>query len=182
MSSIVRMGTLFITLLLLAGLAHVSTILLIPTLAPVDDWSRLAPLSPLGKFTLLPAGTPSIPRSDPMTILALCRYDLDGNGQIEISGTMNLPYWGLSAHNRLGLSYYTINNRTYGEKPLSLRIMSPEDLVRFRADLPEDAEQQLLIASTGARGFVLVRALVLSPSARDRVEGELQKLSCQAGG
>lgn len=183
MTSFYRAGALLAVALLLAALSHIGAILLFPTLAGTDDWTRLASFGEPGKFVLLPTQpqlSAALPRSDPMMLMALCRYDLDETGSIRVSGSTDLPYWGLSAHNRHGMTYYAINNRGFGTRALSLRVMSQDDVLRFRADLPEDAEQELLVAAPEPRGFVLVRALIPFPSARPRIETELGKLSCQA--
>lgn len=187
MTSIFRSGALLIVAVLVAALSHVSAILLMPALVPVDSWSRLGTFGEAGKFALLassglPGESSGVPRSDPMTLMALCRYDLDETGPVRISGEMALPYWGFFAHDRRGMVYYAINNRAFGDRPLSLRVMSADDVVRFRADLPEDAEQELLVASPEARGFVIVRALVPQPAARSRIEAELRRLDCQPAG
>ena len=184
MTALYRSGALIIIAALLAALTHISAILLVPSLVPVDVWTRFAKLGDVGAFALL-ATTDGVadlvPRNDPMTIIAICRYDLDDSGPVRISGRLSLPYWGFFAHDRRGMVYYAINNRSFGERPLSLRVMTADDVVRFRADLPEDAEQELLVASPDTRGFVLIRALVPFPSARLRVEAELKQLACQSG-
>lgn len=184
-NSLFRNFALLIMSGLLAALSHVSAILLLPSLTPNDSWSRLSVVAEIGKVALLPPAETNptlIPRSDPMTLVAICRYDLDESGPLKLSAALALPYWGLSAHDRLGMVYYAINNRSFGERALSIRIMNPDEVVRFRADLPEDAEQELLVAAPEQRGFVLVRALIPLPSARARIEAELMQLRCQPSG
>lgn len=184
MTALYRSGVLIIIAFLLAALTHVSAILLVPSLTLIDSWTKLAKLGDVGTFALVTTTdgvSDLVPRNDPMTIIAICRYDLDDSGPVRISGRLNLPYWGFFAHDRRGMVYYAINNRAFGERPLSLRVMTGDDVVRFRADLPEDAEQELLVASPDARGFVLIRALVPFPGSRLRVEAELKQLECRSG-
>ena len=182
MGLLVRNLALLVIAGLLAILVHLSSVLSVPYLAPIDAWSRLAILGEVGRFITLPSPSSEssiVPRGDPATLVALCRYDLDESGQWKITGRLNIPYWGFSAHDRHGMVFYAINNRSFGDRPLALRIMSPDEVVRFRADLPEDAEQELLVAAPEARGFVLVRMLVTLPSLRARIEAELNQLQCQ---
>lgn len=167
--------------LLLAALVHLSVILLVPSLASTDAWTRLGLFEVGTGFQILPAPSPEqspIRLADPATAIAICRYDLDDTGPIKITGRLQVAYWGLSIHNRQGFVFYAINDRSIGDRPLELRVMSPEDISRFRADLPDAAEQELLIPSAQAQGFVLVRVILPVASARQRVEAELAKLRC----
>jgi uncharacterized membrane protein len=165
----------------LAALVHIAAVLLVPALVTNDAWTRLGRFQTGEGLQALPAATARatpIRMADPATVVLVCRYDLDDEGPIRVTGRANVPYWGLSLHNKHGAAYYAINNRALAERPLELRVMTADDVTRFRADLPEDAEQELLIAAPEAQGFVLIRALVPEPSSRPRIEAEMAKLAC----
>ena len=54
--------------LVLGGIVHLTTILLLPRAAPLDAYARLAPVTPVNAFTLLPEPTPEralMPFMDP---------------------------------------------------------------------------------------------------------------------
>jgi uncharacterized membrane protein len=169
----------------LAGLIHLTAVLLLPSLASNDPWVRLGRFETAQGFQMLPSATAEsapLRMADPATVILVCRFDLDEDGSIRVTGRANVPYWGLSVHARHGGAFYAINNRAIGDRPLEMRVMTPDDVTRFRADLPDDAEQELLIAAPQAQGFVLIRALVPEPSARARIEAELGNLRCTPTG
>jgi uncharacterized membrane protein len=169
--------------LALAGLVHLATVILVPRLAPVDSWTRLAALAPGAGFHLVPAGaagvTP-IPGTDPATRLALCRFDLDEDGAIAITGRIDLPYWSLAVHDRTGAATYTLAHRVFGLQDIRIRIVTPDERERIRNEQPQLAEEILLVPVADPKGFVLVRALVATPTAMARVERELGRIDCAA--
>lgn len=169
--------------LALAGLVHIAVIMLISRLVPVDAWTRLAALAPGAGFHLVPTGaggvTP-IPGTDPATRLALCRFDLDEDGAIAVTGRMDLPYWSLAVHDRAGAATYTLANRVFGLQDIKIKLVSPEERERIRSEEPQTAEEMLLIPVVDPKGFVLVRALVTTPTAMARVERELGRIDCVA--
>jgi uncharacterized membrane protein len=177
-----RRLVLVIGALVLLVLVHFSSILLLPQLAPTDVWTRLGRFETELGLQVLPPPTAeqsAIRLADPATVLALCRYDLDEVDGVLVSGQPNLAYWGLSVHNRTGAGFYAMNNRAAGERPLELRVTTPDEVERLRAEAPEDAEQTLLVAAAEPRGFVLIRALVPEPTSRPLVEQEVRNFSCR---
>ena len=168
--------------LVLVGLVHLSSIMLMPLIAPTDAWTRLGRFETAAGFQTLPAATPEaspLRLADPATVIAVCRYDLDEDGAIVIGGRANVAYWSLSVHNRQGAAFYAINDRGLGERPLELRVMPAEEVADYRAELPSEAEETLIVPAPQPRGFVLMRALVPYPSARARVEAEVRNLTCR---
>jgi uncharacterized membrane protein len=168
--------------LALAALVHIAVILLVPVLMPIDAYTRFGQFEVERGFQALPAATPqavALRFADPSVVSAICRYDLDQGGVIRITGRPTLAYWAVSLHNRTGLVYYAINNRGAGDRPLDLRVMDRDEITRLRADLPEAAEQSLLIAPPEPQGFALLRALVPTPNARARVEREVAGFTCE---
>ena len=75
--------------LVLGGIVHLATIMVLPRTATQDAYARLAPLAPVNGFALLPAPTPdklaSVPFMDPAFATAVCRYDL-AKGPIKLDG------------------------------------------------------------------------------------------------
>ena len=74
--------------LVLGGIVHLTTIMVLPRTATKDAYARLAPLAPLNGFAVLPAPTPqasSVPFMDPAFATAVCRYYL-GKGPVKLKG------------------------------------------------------------------------------------------------
>ena len=60
--------------ILLGGVVHLATVLLLPRMASQDAYSRLAPLTPVNKVVLIPAPSPdkaTMPRSRLAKFLSL---------------------------------------------------------------------------------------------------------------
>ena len=65
--------------LLLGGIVHLATVLLLPRTATQDAYTRLAATAPANSIAPLPAPTPDdavLPFMDPAFATAVCRYDL----------------------------------------------------------------------------------------------------------
>jgi uncharacterized membrane protein len=180
-ASLRHLVLLFATLVL-ALMVHLASIMLLPHLAPTDTWTRLGRFESGPGFQVLPAVTPDaspLRLSDPATVIAVCRYDLEEDGAILVGGRANVAYWSISLHTRQGAAYYAINDRGLGERPLELRVMPADEVADYRAELPAQAEETLIVPAPQPRGFVVFRALVPYPSARARVEAETRNLSCR---
>ena len=64
---------------LLGGMIHLVTVLALPTIATLDAYSRLQPLTAQNAVTVLPQTTTAtalMPYMDPAFAIAICRYDL----------------------------------------------------------------------------------------------------------
>ena len=84
---------------LLGGIVHLSTVLMLPTTATQDAYSRLTPLAPVNQVVLLPAHTPEgsvLPFMDPTFATAVCRYDLAG-GPLKLTARLSLAYTSMGS-------------------------------------------------------------------------------------
>jgi uncharacterized membrane protein len=174
--------TLIISTLVVAGVTHLATILLIPHTATRDMYQRLGAFAFGDGIHILPAATPQqspLPLMDPAIVIGVCRYDLTLQGAQQMRGQHPPWYWSITVHDNHGSAFFAINNRSLGERTIDLRVMSADNVQRLRADMPEDAEQDLLIPSPTLQGFILVRALAPTPSARASVEDSLKAINCQ---
>jgi uncharacterized membrane protein len=64
---------------LLGGIVHLLTVLLLPRTASQDAYSRMAPIAPVNAVAQVPEPSPQnavIPFMDPAFATAVCRYDL----------------------------------------------------------------------------------------------------------
>ena len=147
--------------LLLGGIVHLSTVLLLPRTATQDAYTRLAASTPVNKVMPLPAPTPEdapIPFMDPAFAAAVCRYDLAG-GPLKFSVPVSQAYTSVSFYTRNGVAYYAINDRAAGRRVIELDLMTREQ----RQELPDDEEvtaaDRLIVESPTSTGLILVRAL-----------------------
>ena len=112
--------------LMLGGIVHLGSVLVLPRTATQDAYSRLAPISPLNAVAALPVPTPdnaTLPFMDPAFAVAVCRYDLSG-GPLKITTPVSQSYTSLSFHTRFGVAYYAINDRAAGRRIIELELMT----------------------------------------------------------
>lgn len=162
---------------LLGGIVHLATVLMLPSLATQDAYSRLAPVAPVNAVAPLPAPAPdtaAIPFLDPAFAMAVCRYDLT-DGPIKLSVPVSLAYTSVSFYTRSEVAYYAINDRAAGRRVIELDLMTSEQ----RGDLPGDEEvtaaDRLIVESPTLTGLILIKALApepgLLPAARSALAG-----------
>ena len=112
--------------LILGGVVHLASILLLPRTATRDAYARLTPLTRVNAFTLLPAPQPDqapIPFMDPAFATAVCRYDLT-RGSIKLTAPVSQAYTSVTFYTRSGVAYYAINDRAAGRRVVELDLMT----------------------------------------------------------
>src|SRR5262245_33759299 len=123
---------------LLGGVVHLATVLVLPTLATQDAYSRLAPLARINAVTPIANPTPekaAMPFMDPAFAMSVCRYDLS-DGPIKFAVPVSAAYTSVSFYTRADVAYYAINDRAAGRRVIELELMTGEQ----RGDLPDDEE------------------------------------------
>ena len=146
---------------LLGGIVHLATIIILPRTATQDAYSRLSALAPVNTVTGLPAPTPEkavMPLMDPAFATAICRYDLS-QGPMKLSAPVGTAYTSVSFYNDHDIAYYAINDRAAGRHAIDLDLMTPEQ----HAEMPEDenitAADLLVVESPTLTGLIAIRAL-----------------------
>jgi uncharacterized membrane protein len=145
--------------LLLGGIVHLATVLLLPSAATQDAYTRLVPVAAANTIVPLPAPTPddaALPFMDPAFASAVCRYDLAA-GPIKLRVPVSQAYTSVSFYARNGVAYYAINDRAAGRRIIELDLMTTQQ----RAQLPDDVEvtaaDRLIVESPTPTGLILVR-------------------------
>ncbi len=167
--------------LVLGGVVHLSTILLLPRTATKDAYARLAPIAPLNGFALLPAPTPEIstvPFMDPAFATAVCRYDL-ARGPVKLTVPVSQAYTSVTFYTRYDVAYYAINDRAAGRRSIELDLMTTKQ----REDLPDDEEvtaaDRLIVESPTTVGLIVARAFAPEPSLLPTATATLQAAQCK---
>jgi uncharacterized membrane protein len=166
---------------LLGGIVHLATILMLPRTATQDAYSRLAPITPLNAFVPLPdaqAENPIVPFRDPAFAAAVCRYDL-ADGPLKLQAPVTQAYTSVSFYTRLGVPYYSINDRAAGRRVIELDLMTAEQ----RAQLPEEedvtAADRLIVQSPTVSGLIVLRALAPEPGLMAMAREALTSAQCR---
>jgi uncharacterized membrane protein len=165
---------------LLGGVIHLATVLVLPRMATLDAYSRLAAVAPVNGVMQIPPPTPDdslMPLMDPAFAAAVCRYDLAG-GAIKLTMPVSPSYTSVSFYTRNGISYYAINDRAAGRRNFELDLMTAEQ----HADLPEDEEvtaaDRLIVESPTVTGLILMRALAPEPGLMPAARKTLEQAKC----
>ncbi len=165
----------------LGGVVHLATVMLLPRTATHDAYSRLLPISPVNAVAAIPAPTPDaalMPFMDPAFAAAVCRYDLS-RGSLKFSVPVSQAYTSVSFYSRNGVSYYAINDRAAGRRVIELFLMTTEQ----RNELPEEedvtAADRLIVESPTITGLIAVRTLAPEPGLMPMARAALAAAQCQ---
>jgi uncharacterized membrane protein len=158
--------------LLLGGIVHLATVLMLPAMATQDAYARVSAVAPINAVIAIPPPTPEkavMPFMDPAFVVSVCRYDLS-RGTLKFSVPISPAYTSVSFYTRSDIAYYAINDRAAGRRVIELDLMTTEQ----RAALPENeditAADRLIVTSPTITGLIVIRALApeagLMPAAR----------------
>jgi uncharacterized membrane protein len=167
--------------LVMGGIVHLATIMVLPRTATKDAYGRLAALGPINGFTVLPAPTPqgaTVPFMDPAFATAVCRYDL-GKGPVKLTVPVSQAYTSVTFYTRYDVAYYAINDRAAGRRSIELDLMTTKQ----REDLPEDEEitaaDRLIVESPSTTGLIVARAFSPEPSLLPAATATLAAAQCR---
>ena len=167
--------------LVLGGIVHLASVLLLPRTATQDAYSRLQPITPVNAVAPLPVPSPDsaiLPFMDPAFAVAVCRYDL-ASAPLKLTTPVGQAYTSVSFYTRFGVAYYAINDRAAGRRVIELELMTAEQ----RSQLPDDEEvtaaDRLIVESPTQTGLVVLRALSPEPSSLPVARGILAAAQCR---
>src|SRR5262249_630748 len=157
----IRMTLWLLGAVLLGGIVHLATVLLLPSLATRDGYARVSAIAPVNAVIPVPAPTPEqavMPFMDPAFAVSVCRYDLS-RGALKFSVPISQAYTSVSFYTRSDVAYYAINDRAAGRRVIELDLMTAAQ----RAALPENEEitaaDRLIVTSPTSTGLIVIRAL-----------------------
>ncbi len=166
---------------LLGGVVHLVTVLLLPNMATQDAYSRLAPLTPVNKVVPVPPPSPdkaTMPFMDPAFAMAVCRYDLT-DAPLKFSVPISQAYTSVSFYTRSDIAYYAINDRAAGRRVIELDLMTPDQ----HNDLPDNEEitaaDRLIVESPTNTGLIVIKALAAEPGLLASAQNTLTSAKCQ---
>ncbi len=152
-------GLTLLAILLVAGVVHIASLLIVPRVAPDDAFARLAAATPEGSVSVLPpGGSPgaALPDRDPSLAAAVCRYDLD-RGPLRVSAALgDEAFVALTLHARSGVAFYGLNDRAGNEGRLELVVMTARQFDDAQAkDTPDVPLRDVRVVAPQRQGFVL---------------------------
>lgn len=172
-----------LAVLMIGGIVHIASILLMPKLATRDAYARIAALAPVNKMVLLPTigpGTEVLPFEDPALALGVCRYDL-ARGPVRLRGLLTPDDLVLmSFHGRYGQTFYAMTDRGASRGRLDVVIATRDQLDDIESrDSDEEVPQDLRLVAPNPQGFVLVRSLAERASQMGEAQARVASIACE---
>jgi uncharacterized membrane protein len=167
--------------LILGGVVHFATILLLPRTATRDAYARLEPITGVNAFTLLPAPQPDkavIPFMDPAFATAVCRYDLS-RGSVKLTAPVSQAYTSVTFYTRAGIAFYAINDRAAGRRTVELDLMTPAQHEALPTEEDVTAADRLIVESPTPAGLIVVRALIPEPALQPMANAAVSAAQCK---
>jgi uncharacterized membrane protein len=166
---------------LLGGIVHLASVLLLPSLASGDAYTRLAPIAAVNAVTPLPPPSPGaalMPFMDPAFVTAVCRYDLS-YGPLKFSVPTSPAYTAVSFYTRTNVAFYAINDRAAGRRAIELDLMTTEQRDELPGDENITAADRLIVESPALTGLILIKALVAEPGMLPAAQAALAAARCR---
>jgi uncharacterized membrane protein len=169
--------------LVLAGIVHIVTVLLIPVLSERDAGNAYRGLGTAGRAELIPGpgqarALAPLREADPAVVTAVCAYDLSAGPMRVVARTGTLPL-GLTLHRRGGGVLYAITDRAAIRGVVEFLVMT-EDQRDERIAMDEDGEaaRELRVVSDTEQGLIVARVLAKRPSDRGDAEALATGVAC----
>jgi uncharacterized membrane protein len=167
--------------LLLGGVVHLVTVMLLPLAASQDAYARLAPEAPVNTVVALPPPTPdkaAMPFMDPAFASAVCRYDLS-QGPLKLTVPVSISYTSVSFYTRHDVAYYAINDRSAGKRRIELDLMTAEQHSQMPEDADVTAADRLIVESPTLTGLIAIHALAPEPGLMAKARAALAGAHCK---
>jgi uncharacterized membrane protein len=164
---VIRLALWLLGAVLLGGIVHLTTVLLLPRMATQDAYARVSTIAAVNTVVPVPAPTPEksvMPFMDPAFAVSVCRYDLS-RSPLKFSVPISQAYTSVSFYTRNDVAYYAINDRAAGRRVIELDLMTAAQRAEMRERGNRPALDRLTVSSTTATGLIVIRASSGSGSA-----------------
>jgi len=178
---VIRWALWLLAGLILGGVVHFATVLLLPRTATRDAYARLEPITRVNAFKLLPAPRPDqavIPFMDPAFATAVCRYDLS-RGSVKLIAPVSQAYTSVTFYTRAGIAFYAINDRAAGRRTVELDLMTPAQHEALPTEEDVTAADRLIVESPTPAGLIVVRALIPEPALQPMANAAVSAAQCK---
>ena len=161
----IRVALWLLGALLLAGIVHLATVLVLPRMASQDAYARVSAIAPVNAVVPVPTPTPDkaiMPFMDPAFASAVCRYDLS-EGPLKLTVPVSPAYTSVSFYTRHDVAYYAINDRAAGRRVIELDLMTAAQHEQVPEDEEITAADRLIVESPTPTGVIAIRAMAPEP-------------------
>jgi uncharacterized membrane protein len=165
---------------LLGGVVHLATVIILPRTATQDAYARLTPIAPVNTVVALPLPSPEkaiMPFMDPAFASAVCRYDLS-EGPLKLTVPVSPAYTSVSFYTRRDVAYYAINDRAAGRRVIELDLMTAAQHEQVPEDEEITAADRLIVESPTPTGVIAIRAMAPEPGLMPVAQGAVAASRC----
>ena len=176
----IRLMLLILGGVLLGGIVHLATVIILPRTATQDAYARLTAIAPVNTVVALPAPTPEkavMPFMDPAFASAVCRYDLS-QGPLKLTVPVSLAYSSVSFYTRNDVAYYAINDRAAGRRVIELDLMTSAQHDQVPEDEEVTAADRLIVESPTPTGLIAIRAMAPEPGLMRAAQAAIAAAKC----
>lgn len=159
---------------------HLALVFLVPSQSNRTAYAQLAALAPAHVLVPLTepfAGNPPLLRDDPLQRAVACRFDItDAPTRLEADG--RVPLWTLSVFDPVGVSIFSISDRTSPDRDVDIVVATPFQAVELRRDAPDAIEGTVIVETTSLKGLLVLRAIQPDDSFKPIVDAFLTRAAC----
>jgi uncharacterized membrane protein len=170
-----------VAVLFLAGAIHICAILLIPTFARTDGWSRLAAFAGEDRFVEIPVAgggsAPGVAGLDPLFVNGACRVQLSEN-PVALTVRARDRFWSLALYDRNGTIVFSLNDRTAVEGRLDMVVANAAQNARIKAAMRAGLQQSILVEAPSNDLIALLRLFAPTASAQAEARSILAEAEC----
>lgn len=165
----------------MAMLAHIGSLFLLPFMTRDDIFTRLERGAPTHTIALIEAqDLYALPFVDPAVAMAVCHYDL-ANGPVRIRVPLSETFLSITLAERHRGIFASVSDRAATGGSLDLVVATPVQLDRItRLDDEEQAIEEIRIAAARPTGLAVLKVFVDRPSSRDRAVEVLRAARCES--
>lgn len=165
-----------------AGIVHIITTLIAPSLSAGNAFERLSRSIPVNRFVLLPMAKPGaqvLPFQSPVNRLSVCRFDAR-EGPVSLSATLPEAGWSLSVYSESGDGLYTLTGQPDRRTDAAVVLIPAGERFIGRSVEPQPGVVDFaqVTVPTG-RGLVVVRAPVKGKGFTYELDQDLARASCK---
>lgn len=180
--------------LLIAGIVHLVSVLLMPLVAPRDAYARLleaagtehaspgeAARNGMMLFDPSAPGLQLLPFEDPATAEGVCLFDL-ANGALHLRADVGGDdYFGFSFHGATGAIFHAMTDHASNKGKIDIIVGDARQIEEMEAnDFDELPPAETRLTAPSQFGFVLIRALAKRPSDYERARASIEAMSCES--
>jgi len=166
--------------LVIAGIVHITIIILIPNYGSRDAWNIISGNRDMWVFSRFKDDSKEkivLEDTDPYLKMGACTFDLRESG-LRLTGSKSNQFWSVSVFEQDGRVIYSLNNRTAIENRLDLILLNPVQMIALREAPPEEIERSVVVEADIEKGFVILRQFQDDNIDKDAVDSFLSDANC----